>query len=216
MPNPDWLGCRVHNRLNLEFDDELRHNWTISGRDENTPGQGEPHELVRLALAILENLPDDQRNGQALDIETIYRNLPEPAAGNLEEVLHLAHRRDTLTPDQRRFIAGALLAAGTHMLQEMAHETWTVTREPPFPFRMEVMEQDHAGSHNAGPSQRQQPRQDDHTREDNHTGEDLQETPGTGGHRQDPATGRCTRPGHRAEASPQPASRHGDQEPASN
>ena len=116
MTEQSWKGCRVSNRLNLWFDDEIHNMWSVTGRDETVGAIGQPHEMVRMAQAILENLPDDEKNGPPLDLETIYRVLPEPRAGDLEEVLSLARRQEGLDAGQRRFIAGALLAIGTQML----------------------------------------------------------------------------------------------------
>ena len=186
MPNPDWQGCRVSNRLNLTFDNEIHQMWSISGRDETVNAIGQPHEMVRLAQAILESLPDDQNNGPALDLETIYRELPEHRAGDLEEVMSLAVDHEKLDPVQRRFVAGAFLSIGTQMLRNDAVGTWTSGREPLFPFRMEVPEIQDRPTDHEGHASTEQP----------------EPVRGQGGHAQDRETGRCIRCGNHLTGTP--------------
>ena len=180
MRDTNWQGCRVSNRLNISFDDKMHQKWTLYGKDDTGAASGETHEMIRLAQAILENLPDNRNNGPVLDRELIYQELPERQAGDLEEVMSLAQDREHLDGMQRRFVAGALLAIGAQMLRNDAMGAWTSGREPLFPFRMEVLEmQDRMAAPDAHASTEQ-----------------PDPVQGQGGHMQDRATGRCVRCGN--------------------
>ena len=133
-----WEGCRVSNRLNLWYDDDMNH-WTISGRDDHVSAMGSGPELVRMALSILENLQDPPENGPALDVRELQGALTAPASDLLTGVMELATRPpEWLDGETREMLAGALIAAGTSLLRQDGGETWSICREPRFPFRMEI------------------------------------------------------------------------------
>ena len=101
--NTDWEGCRVSNQLNLWYDEDM-HHWTISGREENLHATGSTAEVIRLATAIIENIPESPENGQPLTVEDIYQHLPPPWAGNIEEITFAAQGHSALNPEQRRYL----------------------------------------------------------------------------------------------------------------
>ncbi len=99
--------------------------------------------MVRLAAAILENLPDTGENGPPLDVEEQYAALPPAAAGVLGQAADLARNRTGgMTDEQYRRLAGGLMAVAVHMLQSQAERLWTPCREPRFPFSMRLAEPD--------------------------------------------------------------------------
>ena len=133
-----WEGCTVSNRLNLRYDDRMRH-WTLSGREENNNATGTAGEMVRLAIAVLEHLPDTGENGPPMDPEEEDTLLPPAAAAVLATAADLAQNRTGgMTGEQYDRFAGALMAVAVHMLQAGQDEEWTSCREPRFPFRMET------------------------------------------------------------------------------
>ena len=133
-----WEGCQVSNRLNLRYDDDMNH-WPISGRDDHVSAMGSGAELVRMALSILENLPDQPENGPALDVRELQRALPIPVSNLIARVVELETRPpEWLDQKTREMLAGALIAAGTQMLRQDGGKTWSTCREPRFAFRMEI------------------------------------------------------------------------------
>ena len=136
--NEQWQGCRVSNRLNLWYDDDMRH-WVLSGKDDRDDATGTAGEMVRLATAILENLPDTGENGPPLGLNEECEAQPPAAAGLLAAAVDLARNRTgSMTGEQYTRLAGALMATAVHMLQSQAEAVWTSCRDPRFPFRMRL------------------------------------------------------------------------------
>ena len=133
-----WEGCRVSNRLNLWYDDDMQH-WTLSGREENNNATGTAGEMVRLAITVLEHLTDTGENGPPMDPEEEHALLPPAPAHVLELAVDLARNRTGgMTDEQYDRFAGALMAVAVHMLQAGQDKKWTLCRDPRFPFRMET------------------------------------------------------------------------------
>ena len=129
-----WEGCTVSNRLNLWYDDDMRH-WTLSGREENNNATGTAGEMIQLAMAVLEHLPDTGENGTPMDPEEEYAVLPPAAADVLRRAADLARNRTGgMTDEQYDRFAGVLMAVAVHMLQAGQDEEWTSRRDPRFPF----------------------------------------------------------------------------------
>ena len=133
-----WQGCRVSNRLNLWYDDDMRH-WVLSGKDEHLAATGASWEMSRLATAILENLPDTGENGPPLGLNEECEAQPPAAAGLLAAAADLARNRTGgMTDEQYTRLAGALMATAVHMLQSQAEAVWTSCRDTRFPFSMRL------------------------------------------------------------------------------
>ena len=133
-----WEGCRVSNRLNLWYDEDM-HHWALSGKDENLSATGARWEMVRLALAILENLPDTDENGPPMELNEEREALPPPASDLLAAAVDLAQNRTgDMTNEQYARTAGALMAVAAHMLGAQSDEAWTSCRTPRFPFSMRL------------------------------------------------------------------------------
>ena len=139
MSDAPWEGCSVSRRLGVWYDERTGH-WKVSGRYEHQAGEGDPHELVRLALAILEgNVPDEPDNGPPMDPEAVSESLPPAAADILGGAWDLAlNRTGGLTDQQARLLAGGLMAAAAHLLRDCPGPGWADWEQPPFPFRMEL------------------------------------------------------------------------------
>ena len=125
-----WEECPVSNRLNLWYDENMRH-WALSGKEERLAATGTAGEMIRLAPAILENLPmglDDDREA-----------LPPPAPDLLAAAVDLAQNRTgDMTGEQCTRTAGALMAVAAHMLRSQSDEVWTSCRTSRFPFSMRL------------------------------------------------------------------------------
>ena len=70
-----WEGCLVSNRLNLWYDDDMNH-WVLSGKEEHLSATGFAGQMMRLALAILERLPDTDENGSPVRLDEECEALP--------------------------------------------------------------------------------------------------------------------------------------------
>ena len=136
-----WEGCRVSNRLNLWYDDDMHHSWVISGRDESVYATGGPAEMVRLAVSILENLPDSPENGPPLGLNEEREALPPEAGELITRAVELAtNPPPQLDEEARQRLAGGLMAVAVavHLLRQGPQEVWSVCRTPRFAFRMEI------------------------------------------------------------------------------
>ena len=132
-----WNGCRVSIRPNLWYDDDMRH-WTLFGKEEHLAATGAAGEMVRLALVILENLPDTDENGPPMGLGEEREALPLPASDLLAAAVDLAQNRTGDMTDEQYSRTGALMAVATHMLGAQSDEAWTSCRTPRFPFSMRL------------------------------------------------------------------------------
>ena len=133
-----WEGCLVSNRLNLWYDEDM-HHWALSGKDEYLAATGTAGEMVRLSLAILENLPDTDENGPPVRLEEECEALPPIGALLLATAANLARdQAGTMTGEQRTRLAGGLMAVAAHMLRSQSDKAWSYCREPQFPFSMRL------------------------------------------------------------------------------
>ena len=62
MIQAKFEGGRISGRVELWPDEYLSGEgyWTINGRNDTDAAQGNPGDMVRLALTILQNIPDDR------------------------------------------------------------------------------------------------------------------------------------------------------------
>ena len=133
-----WQGCLVSNRLNLWYDDDMNH-WALSGKDEYLAATGSAGEMMRLALAILERLPDTDENGPPVRLDEECEALPPIGAMLLATAANLARdQTGTMTGEQCTRLAGGLMAVATHMLGAQSDEAWTSCRTSRFPFSMRL------------------------------------------------------------------------------
>ena len=101
----DYRGGRITSRLQLWPDEQLEGFWQVNGRDDNLAGRGEPADLTRLALVILENL-GDRRELPALTADEIPDSILELTLQNEEHPGAAAH------------IGGLLMAVGLGMIRQ--------------------------------------------------------------------------------------------------
>ncbi len=133
-----WEGCLVSNRLNLWYDDHLNH-WVLSGKDEYLAATGSAGQMMRLALAILERMPDTDENGPPVRLDEECEALPPIGAMLLETAANLARdQTGIMTGEQCTRLAGGLMAVAAHMLRSQSDKAWSYCREPQFPFSMRL------------------------------------------------------------------------------
>ena len=133
----NWNGCRASSRLNLWFDDEMYQNWVVSGKDDYVAATGSPAELVRMAVAILEHMPDTAENGPPLGLSEEQEALPSSAADLITQAVKMTlDPPEEMSPETWTRLAGGLMAAAVHILGTQATDTWTNCRTSRFPFRM--------------------------------------------------------------------------------
>ena len=133
-----WNGCRVSNRLNLWYDEDMNH-WVLSGKDEHLSATGSAGEMMRLALAILESMPDTDENGPPMSLDEQCDALPDIGWLVLRTATNLARKQaEIMTEEQSNRLAGGLIAVAAHMLRSKSNKVWTSCREPQFPFSMRL------------------------------------------------------------------------------
>lgn len=102
----EFGGGRISSRIELYPDGNLEGFWRINGKDENLAAMGQPGDISRLALMILEGMGDRRDELPALDWSSIPSEVVE-----LVEM----YRND---PGQKATMGGILMAAGIRMLRE--------------------------------------------------------------------------------------------------
>ena len=136
-----WDSANITNRLGIRYDDDLEC-WKVSGPDQHASAMGSGDEMVRMARAILENIPDG--NGPALDAERERGEMPTPAFAVLNQALGAAlDGRSRMTPDVKLRLGAGLMAAGLHLIRNARDQTAPGTSagaspaEIPFALRLE-------------------------------------------------------------------------------
>lgn len=105
----NYRGGRITSRLQLWPDEQLEGFWQVNGRDDNLAGLGEPADLTRLALVILENLGDR-------------RELPALKTDEIPESMLELMRQNEECPGAAAHTGGLMMAVGLRMTRQ-ARET---------------------------------------------------------------------------------------------
>lgn len=106
----EFTGGRINNRLNLWPHGDMEGFWQIHGKDDYVPAMGQPGDITRFAMMILERMGDHREELPALK----QAEIPEEVTG-----LAGMYRND---PGQGATMGGILMAAGLGMVREATEE----------------------------------------------------------------------------------------------